>query len=329
MTDTPTPPDNALTRLLREYVCGQEQVSDVGPLFARIKAAQSNLAEPSRTTAPTARDEKQVRRVHWRLLTGMAATAAAILVLIGLAYSPVARADAAALVQNARRVHNLPVDRCYLVDVQKDAAPLDDSYPLLAQSRVTRLWTRGDRFWIESVNARRQWAWGRDERGAIWIALNPRKGVRFDDAEVPELMALTCDVCSLRLDTLLGDVLADFDLRRTSSPNGLSTDTVRAEPKPGRTHSFLQSVVLEIDPETRVIRRATLTRTVRGQRIATVTFSLLDTRPQDESRYRLEGHLREPYQVYSKAFEPQTRRKLLVREFGPRAADGMKDDPKD
>ncbi len=51
-----------------------------------------------------------------------------------------------------QRIHRIPVDRCYLVEALQDSELLQEAYPMTTQARLTRLWTRGDRFWLESVD---------------------------------------------------------------------------------------------------------------------------------------------------------------------------------
>ena len=84
----------------------------------------------------------------------------------------------------ARQAHLLPIDRCYLVEVRRESSFAAELSPSAAGS-LTRLWTRGDRFWVESVRPEQRWAWGRDEAGRFWIAFGPHTAVRMDAEEVP------------------------------------------------------------------------------------------------------------------------------------------------
>ena len=69
--------------------------------------------------------------------------------------------------------------------------------------------------------------------------------------------------------------------------------------------------------ETRVLRRMVIERTTKGQPFATVTYTLVETRTLDDGKFQLEGHLIPPYNVYTHDVEPERRRELLTRWFGP------------
>ena len=80
----------------------------------------------------------------------------------------------------------------------------------------------------------------------------------------------------------------------------------------------MRSATLELDDQTKVIRQLTLRRanqTDGGS--TTVTFILIDTRPVEHTRYRLEGNLVEPFQIYDRDFQPERRREILARWVGP------------
>jgi hypothetical protein len=232
-------------------------------------------------------------------------------------------ASAEAIVREAQRAHALPLDRCYLVQsVPAPHSPLL-RYPRLAQPRETRLWTRGDRFWISSTDPGRRWAWGRDEQGRVWLALGRRHGVSFEPTDVPSWLGTVCDVFGMRVETLLDDVLHRFDLRREEGEGGgAATYRIRAVLKPGQEPCRLSGALLEIDAETRVLRRLVLHRaTLAGRPLATVTFTLVETRPQPDDSYQLAGHLEPDAPVYS-SLQPRRRALLLHRYFRIRARFG-------
>jgi hypothetical protein len=49
----------------------------------------------------------------------------------------------------------------------------------------------------------------------------------------------------------------------------------------------------------------------------TTTFTLVDARPADESRYRPEGHLTAPHEFLSRDSNDARRREILSNWFGP------------
>ena len=302
-------PEERVDALVRAYLDRQAERADPQAGLARIRQTLDQTPAPGATAR---------RQVHRRWAWGLAA-AAVLFVAVGAVFlvRP-AQASAETLVREAQQAHLLPVDRCYAVDSKAEADGLETRLPFLGQPRSTRLWTRGDRFWIESTFAGRKWAWGRDDQGSIWLALTPKIGVRFEAREVPEPLALTCDLLSMKVETLLGDVLKDYDLQQEGP--GL----VRATLKPGR-NSPLRSALLDIDPETKALKRLVLARAFRGRPAATVTFTLAETRPQEDARYQLEGHLQQPYQVFSKSAEPQRRFPLLIRHIGFKGDEGNPD----
>ena len=69
--------------------------------------------------------------------------------------------------------------------------------------------------------------------------------------------------------------------------------------------------------ETRVLRRMVIERTTKGQPFVTVTYTLVETKTLDDGKFQLEGHLTPPYNVYTHDVEPERRRELLTRWFGP------------
>jgi outer membrane lipoprotein-sorting protein len=293
--------DQPIDDLVRAHLDRLGRASEPRAGLERIRAT---LAQP----APRSR--------RW-LRRGLSAAAVLLIALLaGTLYIGSAQATNEALVRAALAKHAQPIDRCYDVEHQREANP-DERAPLRTAARQSKLWTRGDRFWIESQSrlGKRQWNWGRDQQGRLWLALTQHRAIRYEAGETPEYLALVCDVYSMKIETLLVDVLADFDLQRVAGADGVYV--IQAELKPGRTHPSLRSARLEIDAETKELRRVELERTFRGRHITT-TFTLVETRTFDVSKYELDGHLREPHQIFSREFQPERRRGLAFGLFGAR-----------
>src|SRR5207302_1113737 len=148
-------------------------------------------------TSPTSRKSRK----PWRWL-GFAAVAASVFAIV----TPVWRGERTLLargetvVREAREVHLQPIDRCYLVEVRRESSMAAELAPNLPMARTTRLWTRGDRFWVESARPGDRWAWGRDQANRIWIAFGPHTALSFDADEVPEWLNLFCDLHSLNVE---------------------------------------------------------------------------------------------------------------------------------
>jgi len=295
------PADNSLLAL-PGFGGGTEAPSTVRPLAARRPSFPAWAVAGWRT----------VQACVWQL--GAAAAAILAVVASGLVYLHSHSASAAVLIEETRRVHSLPVDRCYLAELRRLAAPAGAPWA----ARVDRLWTRGDRFFLESTNALEHWAWGRDPDGSVWLACAGRYGLRFEADEVPLPLAQHCDLLSMRLDSLLEALVAGFDLTWDTEHDGTGrlTKVIHATGRPGRTLDAVLQARLEIDAETKVVRRLALERAWRQRAFATVTYTLVDSAPQSEALYELAGHLDEDAEVYSGTHLPERRQQLLDRLFG-------------
>ena len=54
--------------------------------------------------------------------------------------------------------------------------------------------------------------------------------------------------------------------------------------------------------------------------MATVTYTLVETKVQDDGKYELEGHLAAKHEIYTRD-QPERRMDLLLRWLGPQAAE--------
>ena len=203
---------------------------DPQPLLARL---QERLASPQESEEPSglasagppahdlavaARRISQPRPAHWRRRWGVAVAAAAALALsaVGVIYVWPSSASAATLVLATKRVHELPVDRCYLVEVQPSAP--DESTLAPKYGRVDRLWTRGDRFFIESSNRQDRWTWGQDNTGAGVADQRPETGPATGSgrgaARLPEAVRHVEHAVRDALGSTAGRFRADLGSRR-------------------------------------------------------------------------------------------------------------------
>lgn len=308
--------DEHVDRLVRDHLLRAEQTVDAAGILARVKArnATGAPAVPSSIARGAAGAIPGARPTAPRWAGRLALAAAASLLLAVLWTLPLAtpRASAETLVREAQQAHTRPVDLCYL-RVESNPPILEgDWLPPLPPE--TKLWTRGDRFFMKTVmpNGRTN-VWGRDAQGRVWFAPLPRAGFRFEADEVPEPLARTCDLRAMNVDHLLTDVLAHFELRRTESTPGVQV--VEAEPKAGRPFLPLRYVRLEIDAQRKVLRRIEVHRR-HPQGVAETTFTLLDkTPPRAEADYTLEGHLAADARIFSLDDPPPVRMKLLRKHY--------------
>ena len=240
-------------------------------------------------------------------------------------------ASAAELVRHALKTHAFGPDRRYRVEVKLD--PALQTQNTTAPAAETYLWTRGDRCWIETRTENQTVAWGHDEQGQVWFALSPKVGARFDPQEARQRMAmfremfgmqgapqfakcfdrlsLACDLCSLKVETLLQGVLNDFDLRREAL--GADNYLIHADLKPGCTNAYCRDAQLEVDSQNGVLQKLTVHRLHNGQPAGTVTFTLVESGDEPDSSYTLAGHLDADAVIYDRGSGPLRRGTLLMQ----------------
>ena len=276
----------------------------------------------------------------WRRWAWAMAASVALAALIGaLVFLPQASASPAVLLRQALKIHAAVPDRCYRVELKLEPA-LQEKKREHSPSE-TRLWTRGDRCWIETRAGEKSVTWGHDEQRRVWFALAPDTGVLFQPDEARERMAqarsvmsqfftargmkppfdfakcfdrlaLACELCSLQVESLLHALLDDFDLRR--EPGAAGGTLIHAELKAGHTHPLYREVLLEVDAQSGVLRRLVVHRLHDGQPAATVTFTLVETSVQADSSYTLAGHLAPEAVIYDRQ-SGMGKRGPLLAEF--------------
>ena len=325
--------DERLEAMVKARLEDRARDVDPQPLLARLQerlAAPVESGEPAASAHPLTRDLAATTRglppsgpPLWRRRLGVAVAAAAALALsaAGVIYVWPSSASAATLVLATKRVHELPVDRCYVVEVQPSAP--DESTLAPKYGRVDRLWTRGDRFFIESSNRQDRWTWGQDNTGAVWLTSGRKRGLRLEADEVPPGFRRLCDTLTMQFDTLLDQLLDDFELTWEAADASTlpQTRVVHAVRKGVRPRGRVQEARLEIDAETKVIRKLAVKRWSRGRatawRLETATYTLVGLEAQPDLCYQPEGHLEAPFVMYSREHEPEKRNAILARLYGP------------
>jgi len=261
------------------------------------------------------RDQPHSRSPWILRTTGWFAAAVCVALLIflltGHGDNPV-YASASQIVEAAIQTHAGPIERVYVVDVQRH--PSNDKG--LNLPRDVKVSTQGDQFWVE-MNGVRRWAWGRDTDGAIWMTLGPRRAIEVGADEMGIPLRYIGDLYTLHLETLLQNFLKHCRLERAEGPAG--TDIITAVPRRRWSERPLKRATIEVDRETKAIRRLVVEREYSSQSSSVVTFTLVDSRLADEVMYRPQGHLTEPYRLFSRETEATKRRELMVNWFGPHA----------
>jgi hypothetical protein len=257
----------------------------------------------------------------WFRAAWLVATAAAVLIAFAFGrWENSAFANPVRLVQAARTVHSQMLERCYLVKtkVLSSSAQSELKKSNLASwlPKNVAIWTQGNRFWVEIKNPKRQWAWGRNPEGDVWLALGENLGLQIAASEIGKPLQQICDLHSLEVDALLENLQNRWTLTKREVND--SSYIISAERKRGTYHR-LTNAVLELDRETRAVRRLTVRRLTLDGLETETEFVLVETRVPDESLYRLEGHLTEPFQVFNRDALATKRLEILKNWFGSAA----------
>ncbi|MBA4067799.1 MAG: hypothetical protein C0501_29695 [Isosphaera sp.] len=306
----PTDDRHPIDDLVREHLDREAAGVDAARVLARVRAAPA---------APRRRLPRWVGPFALGLGVGAAAAAALVLLtpdppapnpVVVVPQSPAP----AELVRAAVTVHSDDTDRRYEVKVERgDLAALARRFPHLPPPqyhelvRDSTLWVRGEQFWVDPGPDAKTRAWGRDRDGRVWVALGPRLGVQFAREEAGDPIARLCDQMSLRVPTLAAEMLDGYELSREDGPDG-GESVVRIAGvlrEPGREYATPR-VWLEIDPRTKVIRKAVQKRVVFGEAVGTFTYTLQETAKLPDSLYDVRGHLDPGARVWD-ARNPQAR----------------------
>lgn len=298
--------DAAVRRLFLEYLNLDSALAESGALPDHEFAGMSD--QP--VAAPAARKPPTRRRRWAKVAAGGLALAATVLLVVLLQPVPEVRAEQT--LRDAEQALLLPYERGYAVEVKRDADDPDDT---LSQRKV-RVWTHADRFRVEVGEGAERWAWGRDLDGSVWVVASPQRGLKVAPDEIGPALQLLCDRYGLQPKTLLDDMRAGADLSQLRDAANPATMIVRGEFRTGFHRQRLESTELELDEATKVIRKFTVNSTRPGGEREALTFTLTDTRPLDESLYRLEGNLTPPFEILDRDSRQGRRRVILGTRLG-------------
>ena len=247
----------------------------------------------------------------------MALLASALSIAILLSPSGVlldSPANADAILSAAHAVHDQPIERIYEVTIEREIAGEDAELPRSIIQNV-RVATQGDRFWVEMNRGPRQWVWGREADGTIWIVLGPHAAIELKPEEVGEPLRRMADIYSLSLTELLDDLPKGFELRevKTQSPTlyRLEATARRARPTLG-----IKQVSADFDRDTHEVQSLVVKRRLSDQHFTTTTYRLVESRPADSSLYQAQGHLEGFNRVIDARVPLERRREMLIRRLG-------------
>jgi len=220
-------------------------------------------------------------------------------------------ASATQLVQAAIHTHAAAIERIYVVEITR--GPSKETQVELPKD--VRVATQGDRFWVQ-MRGQREWAWGRNEQGAVWMTLGPQQAVIVDTDEMGMPLRYIGDLYTLNLKTLLESFLKYYQLELSDGPAG--TTIIVATPRRQWSNRPLKRATIEVDRETKAIRKLVLER--ESEQIQSVsTFTLVEARLADESLYGPEGHLTKPYEIFGTETQRSDRRERILGWLGARA----------
>lgn len=274
-------------------------------------ATVSTKASRSRSRSPSLRSgTDRYRTLGW---AGAAVVGLASLVVGFSLWDAAGAASAAHLIQAAEDVHAGPVERVYLVDVVREA----DETAGFAPPRDVRVATRGDQFYVEMNRGHRHWFWGRDAAGAIWMTVGRKQAIVVEEDEQGRPLRHIGNLYALNLETLLRTFRTFCSLTQSTSSAG--THRIDVTPRSAVIRGGLRRATIEVDRETKAVRRLVLERDSLEFGRSTVSFTLVETRPADERRYGAIGHLEEPARIIDRTTSPDGRRELLAKWFGSQA----------
>ena len=311
--------DHLLLDTLLEENLGQEP----------LKALVDLIGESSDPLIPTAQVPTSIRTHsgtsstvptrRWPWMSGWLMLAASLLFVISfftLKGNREAYAKATQIVRAAMHTHAAPIERIYVVDVKRG----ETNDPRFEFPRNVRVATQGDRFWVQ-MRGYREWAWGRNEQGAIWMTLGPQRAVVVNPNEMGIPLRYIGDLYTLNLETLLQTFLKHCRLEMSDGP--ADSTIIVATPRRQWSNRPLQRATIEVDRETKAIRKLVIEREFEHASSIS-TFTLVDSRLADDSLYGPEGHLSEPYRIFSNETSATRRRELVTNWFGPTSDQWMK-----
>lgn len=297
-----------LHALLEEHGSGREGLGD----FVDFVAEGSSFASVVVPKTSSRREGRSRLRFPLTWL-GAAAMAIFLIALVWQQQPSAAVAGPVDVIQVALHTHAQDVERVYIVEKNRTDFARDwggtESEVFVTAGR--------DQFWVKVQRGDNEWAWGREDDGTVWLVLGPNAAMRLAPTEIGNVVQEFSDLYSLNLESLLNEVLQNCELEFSDSD--ALTHVVKARGKSeARQRPTLLEATIEVDRETKAIRRMSLTRFAKhGSR--TVSFSLVETRTLDPSNFAPEGHILDGARVFAGQRTLELRRRVLVRRFGDKA----------
>jgi hypothetical protein len=284
--------------LVREHFEREEAAVDAPRMLARIRAARQSGAD---------RPRNPWLKLGAALVVGMGIGAASAVLLLVRFESPmppgsqsneVMAATPAELMRSVFVAHSDDTDRLYDVKVELgNTGLIARKYPFLPAPahysliKDSKLWVRGNQFVVDPGPETRPMCWGRDRDSRVWVVVNPRLGLQYGPDEDNDPVSRLCNLMSLRVPMLAADMLDSYELSRSSAGGPDAPIRIVGSMRNNSRDVAVSHVTLELDPKTKVIRKAVQKRTVRNDWIGTFTYTLVETGHRPDSQYELLGHL--------------------------------------
>jgi hypothetical protein len=271
-----------LDALLRGHLDREAAGVDAGAMLQRVR------------TRPGVSRRRWFRAATVGLGGGIAA-GLGIAFYLGGDVAPAKLATAEELVREAKAGHEAsPADRVYEIDVNWELSPFQRRFPFRPIARKAKVWTRGDQFVVQArFEDGGEWRWGQEQSGRVWIAPSRRRVLIFEPDERTEPLARFCELMSLRLVSTLGETLEKYEMHRLD--RGQPGEPIRIDakfrPQPNFPFPRFRRIELELDPATKLVRRAVLHSELMGEPIGEMRFTLLETTTLPDEKYEYRGHV--------------------------------------
>lgn len=310
--------DHLLLDTLLEENLGQEPLTALVDLVGESADPSTTKVQVSPTVSRHSELSTTASTRRWSWMSGWLVLAASVLIVISFVTfqgNREAFASASQIVQAAMHTHAAPIERVYVVEVNRG----ETNKAKFELPRDVRVATQGDRFWVQ-MRGFRDWAWGRNKQGALWMTLGPKRAVVVNPDEMGLPLRYIGDLYTLNFETLLNNFLKHCRLEVSDGPAG--STIIVATPRRQWSSRILQRATIEVDRETKAIRKLVIEREFERSKSIS-TFTLVDSRLADESLYGPEGHLTKPYRVFSTETNATRRRELINNWFGPSSEQWM------
>lgn len=302
--------DDQVESLVRAYLAGEALRVDVAGNMAAIARRQRASAQQGGEDASFGGLPVAAPRVWPWKLAAAACLVAAGLVCWQLVLTP-ETASAYSLVREAHGALAKRVDRCYQVECSVPRGWLRDN-PLLPAGGSALVWTRGDRFRVTTPDDDKPLVWGQDAAGRLWVALaGGRAGLQFEKRETPAALARTRAYLCLDVKRLAKRFLDDFDLTIEKVPRARRSGVVviNATARPD-VNTLFNLARIELDSQTRAIRRLELTRVRGGEPRAVFSFTLVGESTQADAQYELTGNLAQGAAIWDRDHAAERQQQL-------------------